>query len=150
MKSSSAMTNRPAAQRLISPRSAAWAPALIPPMMAVVLTPPIAETKASRPREPCISLRTSWKKDIGLRGPLNSSRAANHQSRHARKHSATPCTAFRPHAARRPGDQQDHQRQDWGDYERQQKRPGEPHPALAAAQPNQNAEYQVRDQKRER
>src|SRR4051812_27493702 len=117
MNSSSAMTNTPAAQRLISPRSAACAPALMLPMIAVVLTPPIAETNVIRPREPCISLRTSWKKDIGLRGPFNSSGTANHQTRYARQHSATPYTAFRLHTTHRSGDQQHYQRQDRGDDE---------------------------------
>src|SRR4029079_310021 len=70
MNSSSAMTKSPPAHRLISPLSAAWAPPLIAPMIEVVLSPPLAETKVSRPSEPCISRRTSWKKDITLRRPF--------------------------------------------------------------------------------
>src|SRR5689334_20075908 len=125
----------------------------MPPMIAVVLTPPIAETKVRRPSDPCISLRTSWKKDIGLRGPFDSSTtpaAENDQTSHVGQHSATPWPTFQPHAARWPGDQQKDERQDRRDNQGQQKSPGEAHPALAAAQPNQNGEYQVREEKRER
>src|SRR5215207_2721944 len=121
--------------------------------MAVVLTPPMPDTKTSRPIEPCISLRTSWKKDIRLRGPFDSSRApvtANDQTSHARRHSATPWPTFQLHATRRSGDQQDQQRQDRSDRQGQQKRPGKSHSALAAAKPNQNRKYQVHDEKRER
>src|SRR6185295_668234 len=122
-------------------------------IMAVVLTPPMADTKTSRPREPCISLRTSWKKDIRLRRPFDSSTApvtANVQTSHARQHSTTPWAAFQLHTARWPGDQQDEQRQNRGDHQRQQKRSGKSHSALAAAKPNQNRKYQVHDEKRER
>src|SRR3954467_13435550 len=74
MNTTSVMTKNPAAQRLTPPLSAAWAPALIAPLIAVVLTPPMADTKASRPSKYFISWRTSWKKDIRLRRPHYSSR----------------------------------------------------------------------------
>src|SRR5258705_7933960 len=122
------------------------------PIMAVVLTPPIADTKTSRPKEPCISLRTSWKKDIRLRGPFDSSRtsvAANDQTSHARQHSTTPWAAFQLYAARWSGDQQNQQRQNRSDDQGQQKCPRESHSALAAAKPNQNRKQQIHDKKRE-
>src|SRR2546430_2584427 len=113
----------------------------------------MADTKTSRPMEPCISLRTSWKKDIRLRRPFDSSIApvaANVQTSHARQHSTTPWTAFQLHAARWTGDQQDQQCQNRSDNQGQQKCPGKSHSALAAAQPDQNGKYQVHDEKRER
>ena len=51
--------------RLTLPLSAACAPLLIAARIEAVLIPPIPDTRTSRSREPCISWRTSWKKDIG-------------------------------------------------------------------------------------
>jgi hypothetical protein len=73
--------------------SAAPAPALIAPMMAVVLRPPMADTNTSRPSEPSISRRTSWRKDIRLRRPFDSSRMPIAVTGLARKHLAAPCAA---------------------------------------------------------
>ena len=96
MNSSRATMKKLAAQRLISPLSAAPAPALIAPMMAVVLRPPMADTNTSRPSEPSISRRTSWRKDIRLRRPFNSSRmpiTVIAGTGRARKHLAAPRAA---------------------------------------------------------
>jgi hypothetical protein len=56
----------------------------------VVLSPPMAETKVSRPSEPCISRRTSWKKDITLRRPFPAPISVHADYGRRRLHLAAP------------------------------------------------------------
>src|SRR6267142_6355473 len=72
MKRNSATMKSAVAQRLTLPASADCAPELIAAKIEAVLTPPRPDTMASRFREPCISRRTSERKDILQCRPLRS------------------------------------------------------------------------------
>jgi hypothetical protein len=131
---------------------------LIAPMIAVVLTPPMADTNARRPSEPCISRRTSWKKDIRLRRPLYSSRILDASGRPPAASGATDQIVLSRQfgapghfsATRWSGDEQQKQRQQRRDGQGQKERTGKSHPALAAAETNEETEDQVRCQARKR
>src|SRR6516165_7343161 len=75
MKRNSATMNSAAAHKLGFPLSAACAPALIAARIDALLIPPNAAMMASRFGEPCISRRTSWKKDISAMQPVKCPRS---------------------------------------------------------------------------
>ena len=104
-------------------------------MIAVVLRPPMADTKTSRPSEPSISRRTSWKKDIRLRRPSGVGQTPSLQYSYdaPHLHSIAPRVTFQFHCATRwPGDEKHYECNDRSNHQRKKEGTGESHPALTA------------------